>query len=118
MMRAETIYPMDLELHVKGNQVRRVWLTKDQHEVLEIVTRAMDQSISKVNGNHTINARMRIRYNTLVLYRLSNDTIVLLLTIILDDSHIDSHVDHHIDCGFSPYMLMINFVFVSFLYLT
>ena len=39
-----------------------------------------------------------------------------LLTIILDDSYIDSHVDHHIDCGFSPYMLMINFVLVSFPY--
>ena len=50
MMRAETIYPLDLELYVdESNQTRReqIWLTKDQYEVLEIVTRAMDQSISK-----------------------------------------------------------------------
>jgi hypothetical protein len=50
MMRAETIYPMDLEFHVDGrNQTRReqVWLTKDQYEVLEIVARALDQSISE-----------------------------------------------------------------------
>lgn len=49
-MRSETIFPMDIELHLDGsNQTRKeeVWLTKDQYEVLEIVCRAMDQSISK-----------------------------------------------------------------------
>jgi hypothetical protein len=49
-MRSETIYPMDLELHVNENQIRRketVWLTAGQYEVLEIVARAFDQSISK-----------------------------------------------------------------------
>jgi hypothetical protein len=50
MMRSETIYPLDLELHLDGsNQTRKeeVWLTKDQYEVLEIVARALDQSISE-----------------------------------------------------------------------
>jgi hypothetical protein len=41
---------MDLELRVNETQTRRketVWLTAGQYEVLEIVTRAPDQSISK-----------------------------------------------------------------------
>lgn len=52
MMKAETLLPLDLQLNVlnQGSQTRRkgtVWLTADQYEVLEIVTRALDQSISK-----------------------------------------------------------------------
>jgi hypothetical protein len=50
MMRSETIFPLDLELCINGSQTRRketVWLTVGQYEVLEIVTRALDQSISK-----------------------------------------------------------------------
>jgi hypothetical protein len=50
MMRSETIFPFDLELRVNGSQTRRketVWLTVGQYEVLEIVCRALDQSISK-----------------------------------------------------------------------
>jgi hypothetical protein len=51
MMRAETIFPFELELRVNdNNQIRRketVWLTQGQYEVLEIICRVMDQSISK-----------------------------------------------------------------------
>jgi hypothetical protein len=52
MMRADTIFPFDIELRVNdnNNQIRRketVWLTVGQYEALEIVTRALDQSISK-----------------------------------------------------------------------
>jgi hypothetical protein len=50
MIKAETIFPLDLELCINGSQTRRketVWLTAGQYEVLEIVTRALDQSISK-----------------------------------------------------------------------
>lgn len=50
MMRSETIFPFDLKLCVNENQTRRketVWLTTGQYEVLEIVARALDQSISK-----------------------------------------------------------------------
>ena len=43
MMKAKTILPMDIELHFDGNNQNR----KEQYEVLEIVCRALDQSISK-----------------------------------------------------------------------
>jgi hypothetical protein len=48
MMKADTLFPIDIELCITGsNKPRReqVWLTKGQYEVLEIVTRALDQSI-------------------------------------------------------------------------
>lgn len=51
MMKAETLLPLDLELNInRSNQTSRkeqVWSTADQYEVLEIVCRALDQSISK-----------------------------------------------------------------------
>lgn len=47
MMKAETLYPLDLELKVlnQGNQMEQVWLTKNQFEVLKIVAKALDQTI-------------------------------------------------------------------------
>jgi hypothetical protein len=73
MMRAETIFQMDIELHVdgSGNQTRRetVWLTKDQYEVLEIVTRALDQSISEwITG--TILAMLECELEETVAWKL------------------------------------------------
>lgn len=49
MMKAETLLPLDLELRIlnHGNQMEQIWLTKNQFEVLEIVARALDQTISK-----------------------------------------------------------------------
>jgi hypothetical protein len=50
MMRSETIFPMDIELCITGsNQPRKeqVWLTKCQFEVLEIVARVLNQTISE-----------------------------------------------------------------------
>ena len=48
MMKAETLHPLDLELKVlnHGNQMEQIWLTKNQFEVLEIVAKALDQTIS------------------------------------------------------------------------
>ena len=50
MIKSETIYPLDIELHTNENQIRRteqVWLTASQYEVLEIVARILDQTVSE-----------------------------------------------------------------------
>jgi hypothetical protein len=49
MMKAETLVPMDLQLNVfnQGNWTERIWLTKDQLQVLEIVAKVLDQSVSR-----------------------------------------------------------------------
>jgi hypothetical protein len=50
MMKAETLLPLDLELQVLGQGTGRreqIGLTKGQFEVLEIVAKSLDQTISK-----------------------------------------------------------------------
>jgi hypothetical protein len=49
MMKAETLLPLDLELKVfnQGSYREQIWLTKNQFEVLEIVAKALDQTISE-----------------------------------------------------------------------
>ena len=50
MMKAETLLPLDLELKVLDQGTGRreqIWLTKGQFEVLEIVAKALDQTISQ-----------------------------------------------------------------------
>lgn len=48
MMKAETLPPLDLELQTL-NQTRteQIFLTKGQFQVLEIVARALDQTVSE-----------------------------------------------------------------------
>ena len=48
MMKAETMLPLDLELQT-FNQTRteEIFLTKGQFQVLEIVARALDQTVSE-----------------------------------------------------------------------
>ena len=51
MMKAETLQPMEVEfniLHEDQTIIRKeqVWLTADQYEVLEIVARILDQTVS------------------------------------------------------------------------
>jgi hypothetical protein len=50
MMRAETLLPMDLELKVSNESTTRreqIWLTQGQFEVLEIVAKALDQTLAE-----------------------------------------------------------------------
>jgi hypothetical protein len=50
MMKAETLLPLDLELKVFNQNTTRceqIWLTLGQFEVLEIVAKALDQTISE-----------------------------------------------------------------------
>jgi hypothetical protein len=50
MMKAETLLPLDLELKVLNQGLIRreqIWLTKNQLEVLEIVARVLDQTVSE-----------------------------------------------------------------------
>jgi hypothetical protein len=50
MMKTETIYPLNVELCINEKQIRRIeqiCLTANQYEVLEIVTRILDQTISE-----------------------------------------------------------------------
>lgn len=49
MMKAETL-PLDIELNILSQnrrQIERVWLTKEQFEVLEIIARVLGQTISE-----------------------------------------------------------------------
>ena len=50
MMKAETLRPLDLELKVLDQNTSRreqIWLTKGQFEVLEIVAKALDQTLAE-----------------------------------------------------------------------
>ena len=69
MIKAEALQPMDIEFNIlKENDTRteRIWLTKNQFEVLEIVARALDQSISEYITEtiyQCLNARLTILYH-------------------------------------------------------
>jgi hypothetical protein len=49
MMKAEALLPLDLELNVLNQGIRKehIWLTKNQFEVLEIVALASNQTLSE-----------------------------------------------------------------------
>jgi hypothetical protein len=50
MMKADTLLPLDLELKVSNQDTTRreqIWLTQVQFEVLEILTKALDQTLAE-----------------------------------------------------------------------